>query len=296
MDKVIATLTQAGALDRLGLERAAARDVGAAAQAWTECAAALADVARATAVAVPEMLERAAGASVQAGQREAGLALAAQAVARLRQARDLGALDDLGLAGRLGGVAMLYCVTQSWNDAVPLLVEAEALFDGTEARATTDARRQRTSVSSALATAHHFLGQHQAALAVLEPAVARAAALADTSGAVEDRIELAHLANTLGRVLLEAGRDEAALPVLQRAVADLRAVPAADRQMEVSNLLAALLNRLGHAHAALDQRTESRTCLGESVSIMRGLVVEQGLAGLADDLRTAEQDLARLSD
>jgi tetratricopeptide (TPR) repeat protein len=202
-------------------------------------------------------------------------------------------LTEQQFAARLGRLGMLQCAMQQWNAAVPLLAEATALFAAAGGALPAQARREQAMTAGALATAHRFAGRPADALAVLRDAVARSGTHANA--APEERIELAHLRSDYAQSLLEAGQPQDALVVLQDGVAALRALGAeTGAPPMLRNLMAAMLNRQGHAHAALGRRADAAACLGESVSLMRALVEQEGLAGLADDLRTAEADLARL--
>jgi tetratricopeptide (TPR) repeat protein len=284
-DDLLAALNRARELDHSGRDLVAARDLIAAAEAWEQSAAALRDAADTITLRLAEMLERTAALSVHAGRPETGRALAGEAVARLRCARATGSAQVEPLAARLGSVGQLYCVMQRWADAAEILAEANGWFG--------DAAPQgpRLQMLDALGAAYRFSGRPARAIALLEEAVDRAVLIDQTFA---DRLELARLRNTLGQVLLENGRPDAAISALQQCLADANRLASEQAVPEIRNLQAAALNRLGHAHAALQRRSEAVSYFEQSVALMRALVEDEGLAALADDLRTALDDLQRL--
>lgn len=290
-DDFVSRMQLIDTLDATGRKHAAARETTAAAQAWTQCAETLRDVVLALTLRQTEVLERAAAATAQSGHPDRALALAHQAAALLRDARAADRLSEPEFAVRLGNVGMLLCAMQRWDDAARVLTETDAAF-AASTEVTAELRRRRVATSAALATAHRFSGQQSDALLVLERAVADAEAIVAATGAPSDRFELSDLHNMQGQILLETGQPDLAMPKLRRCVASIRELAGATRDPQPRNLLAAALNRLGHVHAKLGNRGEACECLTESVALMRKLVQQDGLTGLADDLRTAQRDLA----
>jgi tetratricopeptide (TPR) repeat protein len=292
MDDLLATLARAQELWRHGHERASARQAEAAVRAWTQCEEVLGEAASALTLHRAQILECAAGAALYAGNPEAGLASVRKSIDLLRDAHASGALGDIAFADRFGSVGMLLCAVECWDEAASVLTEATALFSTADGRPI--AQHKRMAVSGALATALRFGGHREEALAVLRLAAAVAEPMVASSGGLEDRIELAHLHNMLGQVLLDTEQPGAALSVLRGCINSMRELSEATQQPGLRNLLAAALNRLGRAYAALGDRAEASACLGESVEFMRDLVRKEGLSSLEEDLRAAEEDLARL--
>jgi tetratricopeptide (TPR) repeat protein len=271
-------------LDLQGREQVAANDLVAAARSWTDAASALRAASGGMLLSLTEMLERAAAASLRAGQPQAGLALAEEAVALLRGAHVIRLLPVSPLAVRLGGIGHLFCVMHRWDTAAEVLAQADAWFGDADDHAL---QGYHTTVLDALATAYRFSARRGDAIAVLERAVAMAAA----SRSAERGLDLAGLQKTLGQVLLEAGRPAEALSVLRQCVDEIESATAPHAR----NLLAAALNACGRTHAMLGQPDDAVSCLERSVTLMRRLVDHEGYTALADDLATAVDDLHRLT-
>jgi tetratricopeptide (TPR) repeat protein len=285
-DPLLAQFAQAQALDRQGREHIARGDIIAAAASWTEAAAGLRSVASGMVLRLAEVLERAATASVQAGRAETGMAIALEAVARLRAAR--GDVAAPALAARLGSLGQFFCVVQDWETACEVLAQADSWFDGAADR---DALRERVRILDALSAAHRFAGQPDAAIAMLREAAALGEMVAEATNSFPDRFQVLQLRNDLGQILLERNDPQAAMPVLRDCVDRVGALLTEARAPHARNLLAAACNRLGHAHAALQDRDAAVACFEHSVTLMRELVETEGHAGLAEDLATATRDL-----
>jgi hypothetical protein len=283
--ELVTLLRRAGGLDAQARGHAVARRFAEAARDWRDGTAALREAAAALDLRCFEMLECAVGAGMTCGRHEDAIAALAELRGLLAAAR---ARPGAATAERIARVGMLCCVARQWREAAGLLAEADGLF------AADMPLGLRLDVLGALATAHGFLAEREAGLAVLARAIGLAgAAAADGEPRAAER--LAELCNTQGSLLLEASRPADAIAAL-RACIDLLRAPGTDRRAPgARNLEAAALNRLGHAHAALADATAAMAAFGASVALMRELVEIDNIADLREDFETALRDYARLA-
>ncbi len=290
MNTILENLTQVEALHRQARERSAGRDPRAAAESWVAAAAALRGAEAGIKLRLAEMLEYAAAAALQAGQRDAAFALAEEAAGELRSLPLIAAMPDLAL--RLIRLGQLLCAMQRWDAASGILAHADETLGACE---DFPMMRRHAQALALLGTAHHFAGGHAEAIAIFERAIAKAQSVAGQTGAFPDLRAVAQLENSFGRTLLAANRPGAAADVLARAVANLDALVEIQPSIDLRNLLAATLNKLGHAQAEQGERAAASACLDRSVGLMRVLVEAEGQTGLAEDLQMAIQDQQRLS-
>jgi tetratricopeptide (TPR) repeat protein len=290
-ETMLAELKSAEALSRQAGESARARLPQAAAEAWTQAAGLLRGAVEDLTLQLAQTLEFAAVASLNAGQPDAAAALAAEVAGRLTATHPAGELPSVARAFRLARLGQLFCALQLWDAASASLTTADEVLAAAPDIATS---RLHVQCLATLATAQHFAGRHQDAVAVFERAAARAETIAAQTDEQADRLAVIQLQNSFGRTLLTANRPDAAAGVLLRAVTHLDGIVATEPAAPLRNLLAATLNKLGHAHAALGERAAAATCLDRSVGLMRVLVEDEGQTGLDEDLRMAIQDRERL--